>query len=99
MPPDHMTSPPMRFENGLETQPPLPAHARTADADVVNSDTYNTDLKLVLLSRSRKLGHSGTSIELKLFHFDYLNFAFIWTLLVHQSALCEVFECAESQSM
>lgn len=48
MPPDHMTNPPMRFENGLETQPPRPARARTADADVVNSDTYNTDLKLVL---------------------------------------------------
>lgn len=56
MPPDHMTSPPMRFENGLETQPPLPPHpptltparARTADADVVNSDTYDADLKVLL---------------------------------------------------
>lgn len=48
MPPDHMTNPPMRFENGLETQPPRHARVPTADADVVNSDTYNTDLKLVL---------------------------------------------------
>lgn len=51
MPPDHMTSPPMRFENGLETLPPLPppraARTRTAVADVVNSDTYDADLKLV----------------------------------------------------
>lgn len=47
MPPDHMTSPPMRFENGLETQPPLPAHGSTADTYVDNSDTYNPDLKLV----------------------------------------------------
>lgn len=54
MPPDHMTSPPMRFENGLETMPPLPppARARTADADVVNSDTYNADLKLVYKTRA-----------------------------------------------
>lgn len=44
---DHMTNPPMRFENGLETQPPPPpACAGTADTDVVNSDTYDADLKL-----------------------------------------------------
>lgn len=29
MPPDHMTSPPMRFENGLETLPPLPPCTRS----------------------------------------------------------------------
>lgn len=49
MAPDHMTSPPMRFENGLETQP-LPPHpptcALTADTDVVNSDTYDAELIL-----------------------------------------------------
>lgn len=49
MAPDHMTSPPMRFENGLETQP-LPPHppprALTADTDVVNSDTYDEELIL-----------------------------------------------------
>lgn len=47
MPPDHMTSPPMRFENGLETQPPLPAHTLCCRSDMVNSDPYYTDLKLV----------------------------------------------------
>lgn len=49
MAPDHMTSPPMRFESGLETQP-LPPHppprALTADIDVVNSDTYDEELIL-----------------------------------------------------
>lgn len=48
MPADHMTNPPMRFENGLETQPPLAGRALSAEADVVNSDTYDADLKLVL---------------------------------------------------
>lgn len=49
----------MRFENGLETLPPLPPHparARTADTDVVNSDTYNADLKLVLSARGKARG-------------------------------------------
>lgn len=48
MPTDHMTNPPIRFENGLETQPPLAGRALSVEADVVNSDTYDTDLKLVL---------------------------------------------------
>lgn len=63
MPPNHMTSPPMRFENGLETQPPLSAHTRTADADVVNSDTYNTDLKLVFAESRARFHRASRDLE------------------------------------
>lgn len=38
----------MRFENGLETQPPLAGRTHYEEGDVVNSDTYDAYLKLVL---------------------------------------------------
>lgn len=66
MPPDHMTNPPMRFENGLETQPPVSARARTADASVANSDTYNTDLKLVLQDAQRGFNTTFTMKQKRL---------------------------------
>lgn len=67
-----MTSPPMRFENGLETQPPLSAHTRTADADVVNSDTYNTDLKLVFAESRAGLGDLFAKLK-EMRRKDHLN--------------------------
>lgn len=86
-----MTSPPMKFENGLETQPPLPALSSTADTYVVNSDTYNTDLKLVSQTRADRGGIAGLCrassikvIELRLkvvLNYANVQCAFIWTSL------------------
>lgn len=42
MPTDHMTSPPMRFENGLETQPPLLVHALVLQIQTWSTATPRT---------------------------------------------------------